>query len=232
MYNSGLSVKKLAIEFGCSRPTIVDRLQSRGITQRNRSESMYLRMSQTDMEGRKKLVAGANNGMRNSTKEQRENRLQKASIKKQQSLSKVGILEDFVFNAIKDLSPVAQKSFGVYNIDIAVGTVAIEIHNASAYPHTHKPTRKRIVNLLKGGWTVIYIKFGKEAIINETAINNLRFLIQHPRFYPSVACKYWMIRGTGEIATIGGLNGDNLSIIETSKNASNKTFIDIGNFTW
>jgi hypothetical protein len=232
MYNSGFSVKKLAGEFGCCRQVITDRLKSRGITQRNRSESMYLRMSQTDMEGRRKLVAGANNGMRNSTKEQRESRLKKSAVMKEKSLSKVGILEDFVMNALHDLSPVSQKAFGVYNIDIAVGTVAIEIHNASAYPHTHKPTRKRIINLLKSGWTVIYIKFGKDAIINEAAINKVRFIIDQSGTNPSISGKYWMVKGTGECPVSCCLNGDDLTIIETSIHLPNHAFVYAGKLVW
>lgn len=59
LYNSGKSVKQLAEMFETDRNTIGRRLKSVGITPRGRSESMFLRMSQTSPEERMKLVAKA-----------------------------------------------------------------------------------------------------------------------------------------------------------------------------
>lgn len=221
LYNSGFSVKRLASHFGCSRNVISNRLDRVGISARNRSESMYLRMSQTDAKGRLDLVAGANKAMRNSTKEQRANRLQKAAISKQKSGVRIGILEDFVFDSMKPYNPISQKPFMAYNIDIACGTVAIEVHNSSGFPHATPHHQKRIINLLKGGYTVVYIKMRAIIVINEVAMNKLRFICEQSSTNPSISGKYWVIRGTGELAAVGELDGDNLSVIKAPEHLFN-----------
>jgi len=175
-------------------------------------------MSQTDHAGRLLLVAGANNGMRNTTTEQRVNRLSKAAISKQRSLAQVGILEDIIFNNLTAFNPVMQKAFGTYNIDIACGSVAIEVHNNPALPHNLAYTQKRIINLLKGGWNVIYVKFCATVIINELAINQVRQFCQVSCDNPALTSQYRVIRGTGETIAIGHLDGDNISVVAASKN--------------
>jgi hypothetical protein len=47
LYNAGMSEKAIEKKIGLSRPAIRNRLLKAGIKPRNRSESMYLRMSQT-----------------------------------------------------------------------------------------------------------------------------------------------------------------------------------------
>jgi hypothetical protein len=59
LYDLGKSVKELSKIFGVSRGAIHLRLRDRGIIPRNRSQSMYLRMSQTSDEERKILTTKA-----------------------------------------------------------------------------------------------------------------------------------------------------------------------------
>lgn len=217
LYDSGFSVKKLAEHFGCSRGVIANRLIKLGIVQRNRSESMYLRMSQTSHEDRVKLVKGANNGMRKTSKEQRIKRLSLAAIGKQQSLSEVGIFEDIFFNALKEFNPVMQLAVGTYNIDIACGTVAVEIHNSTTTPHKRTGLLQRIEYLLKCGYTVVYFKIREKGIVNKIAIDKAIRICNHARINPSLSCKYWVISGTGETLFVGQMNGDNISIVATPK---------------
>jgi hypothetical protein len=178
-------------------------------------------MEQTTFEDRLKLVKNANIARKKSSKEDIIKRISKAAIRKEKTLCEVGILEDFVIKSINEFNPIAQKAFGTYNIDIACGPIAIEIHNCSALPHSLPHIKKKIINLLKSGWCVIYIKFRANAVINETTINQIRSICEISSSNPSINGKYWVIRGTGETISVGSLNGDDISIVNTSKNLIN-----------
>src|SRR5436190_333915 len=134
MFNSGKSVKAIADHFGCSRNVIGLRLGMSGIMVRNRSEGMFARMAETPFYERQKLAAGANEAMRSLSTEHHMKRLRLAAIYKQTSLSEVGILEQSVADRLARFKPVMQLAVNAYNIDIAVGSVAIEIHNSTVHP--------------------------------------------------------------------------------------------------
>jgi len=57
LYNTGKSVKQLSKIFGVSRGCIRKRLEANNIIPRNRSQSMYVRMSLTSEDERRKLTA-------------------------------------------------------------------------------------------------------------------------------------------------------------------------------
>lgn len=226
MFNSGKSVKAIADHFGCSRTVIQHRFRKAGITVRNRSEGMYARMAETSIEDRRKLVNGANNGMRNSSFQDRMRRLCLSAIGKQRSLSEVGILEEFVAEKLAFFDPIMQLAFGPYNIDIAIGSVAIEIHSCSSHPHSRINHRQRLKNLLKAGYTVVYVKPSKKTIINDAAINQLISVCEFARSNKAIRGKYWVIRGTGEGIAIGTLDGNDLSVVETPISLLDYTLIN------
>lgn len=223
LYNSGLSVKAIAEKFGVSRNVILVRLEKAGITQRNRSESMYLRMSQTSIENKRLLVSKANEGMRNASKDKIIERLKKSAKTKSQTLSKVGILEQYFIEEItkRGFNCISQFPFDVYNIDIAVGNIAIEIHNSLSNPDRLIPVRKRIINLLKGGWTPVYVKFRYNTLIDKITFDKLISLFKQSSSNPSFIGHYWVIGSTGETISVGRLDGDNITNINISESPFN-----------
>lgn len=219
-YGTGnISIKQLARKYGVCRDVIYRRLKEAGITPRNRSESMYLRMSQTPLEERIKLAAHANDTVRNMPAEFHKGNAIKQAISKQRNLSKIGILEETFIKALDEvgMNPVWQQACGPYNIDIACGNIAIEIHNSPRHPHTYPFYVKRIEYLLKRGWTVVYIKFGQGVTIDETTLNKIVTVCKAASFYPAECAEYWMVRGTGEFLAAGCLNGDNLTMIPVAQ---------------
>lgn len=223
MYNSGMSVKAISENLGFSRSSIVIRLKKAGITQRGRSESMFLRMSSTSIEDRKKLVKSANQAMRSTTKEQTIERLKKSAITKFQTKSKVGILEQYFIDHLtsKGLNCIPQFPFNVYNIDIAVGNIAIEIHNSLSNPDRLIHTRQRIIYLLKSGWIPVYVKFRYNTIIDKTTFDKIISLFNKSSCNPSFIGHYWVIGSTGETISVGRLDGDDISNVSISESPFN-----------
>src|SRR5258708_37807109 len=88
LFQSGMSVKAIASRFNVARHVITRHLKIAGITPRNRSESMYLRMSQTNSDERVALTR-ASHAARKAMLTPEEWGIRQA-LAKQTNLSKVG----------------------------------------------------------------------------------------------------------------------------------------------
>lgn len=216
LYNLGMSEKQVAIHFNVSRNVIRHRLLKHGVYIRNQSESEALKWSQMTDEQRAKQVKSANDKMRTLPKKFFKELSRKQAITKQKTRSKVGAFEELFIDELKrrGFEPIPQKAVDVYNIDIAVGDTAIEIHFSPVHPHNHIMYRKRIMKLLELNWNVIYIKITKDVFIDVATDDICRF-IDTTQSNKSSICQYRVIRGTGEFIASGRLDGNELSIIDT-----------------
>lgn len=217
-YVSGKSENAVSKKFGISRSAVRRRLEKAGVHIRNQSESEALKWAKMTKKQRANQVRKAHKSTANrSAKRLKE--IQRMSAKtKQKSLSKVGELEMEFIKAFekRGLTCKPQLAVDVYNIDIAVGNTAIEIHGNSSNPHTHKGFyKRRIVNLLKRGWNVIYIKTIGDVFVDRTA-DKVCAMIDLIKSDKSGICHYGMIRGSGELVATGCLDGDNIATVETT----------------
>lgn len=204
-YNSGRSVKSLAEEFGVSRGVIVHRLHSVGVTQRNRSESMFLRMSQTPTEERKRLAKAAQDARRRNGNS--PEMLHKLAIAKKRF---IGIFEAEFINAITSagIDVIPQEPFLSYNLDIGCGDIAVEIHTQIASPLSSRYIQ-RLMQCVKAGKNMIYVWISpRRLVVSDACYKNVISLIQSIRMNPPTRSKYWVIRGTGELYATGSFDSD------------------------
>lgn len=229
MFNNGVSVNALAKHFSVDRNVIRHRLKKNGVVLRSQSESMLVRMAQTSIEDRKKLVAKANETVRNLPKEFHHENACKQAVSKQRTGSKIGMLESVFMNTLSNvgLNPIAQLAVGPYNIDIACGSVAIEVHNTTANPNSIPRLQERIKYLLKRGWHVIYVKINRRAQLEQITLDQIVSICEIASRNPSIRCEYWMVRCTGETVAIACLDGDNISFIPILKSVFNHSFVHV-----
>lgn len=204
-YNSGRSVKSLAEEFGVSRSVIVHRLHSVGVTQRNRSESMFLRMSQTPQEERKRLAKAAQDARRGNHNS--PEMLHKLALAKKRF---VGVFEAEFINAITSagIDVIPQEPFLSYNLDISCGDIAVEIHTQIASPLSSRYIQ-RLMQCVKAGKNMIYVWIPpRHLVVSDMCYKNVVSLIQSIRMNPPARSKYWVIRSTGELYATGSFDGD------------------------
>ena len=214
-FRNGESVKSLATEFNVERSNIHLCLADKGVTPRNRSESMFARMSKTSLEERKELVAHANEAMRHLPPDFHKACSEKQAIRKQASLAKVGAGEAQFMHWLQQRGYEGrpQIAVGVYNIDILLRHIAVEIHINSGNPHAMPYYRKRIIKLLNSGYDVLYIKVSKQRQLESATANYaIAFLKMRDRV-PSMPCEYRMIRGDGEFVTGMSLDCDKNTLI-------------------
>lgn len=215
LYVSGESENAVAKTIGVDRSTIRTCLIKSGVHIRSQSESELLKWSKMNLEQRKNQVKKANETIRNLGKEFHRQSSIKQAKAKEQSLSKVGSLEIEFFNQLQSLGKkgIMQKAVDVYNIDIAIGNTAVEVHANSSIPHNHPYYRGRIKNLLKLGWNVIYIKCTGKVLI-ERAADKVSQMIDFIESNKPLVSQYGMISGSGQLIATGSLNGDDLSCVK------------------
>src|SRR5258708_5771589 len=132
LFQSGMSVKAIASRFNVARHVITRHLKIAGITPRNRSESMYLRMSQTNSDERVALTR-ASHAARKAMLTPEEWGIRQA-LAKQTNLSKVGDGEKLFIQWLSErgvVNCIPQQAVGKYNLDIGVAPIAVEIHETA-----------------------------------------------------------------------------------------------------
>lgn len=214
-YNSGESVLSISKRFKVSRNAINAILRHNNVTLRPQKDANKFRYANSTEDEKKAITKKANEAMRKQPQSFHHESAIKQAITKQNTLSKVGMFEQEIINYFHKAYPIPQLAFDAYNIDIAIWPVAIEVHVNSGHPHNMPYYRKRIINLLKGGWFVLYVKITKSGL-QQTCFDEIAAFIDTASLNPTSISQYRVIRGTGELIATGKRNGDNLTIIEGS----------------
>jgi very-short-patch-repair endonuclease len=124
---------------------------------------------------------------------------------RQRSESQVGAFEsDLIAMLIsRGLPTEAQRPVEGYNIDIACGPVAVEVHVCASSPLASAKLRKRIEKLLELGWSVIYVWINKYSTLRESAADEIVTFHKVAKSNPSAPRQYRVIRGSGETVLTG-----------------------------
>jgi hypothetical protein len=204
-YLYGKSVKALSAELHVTRDAIALRLKNRGITPRNRSESMYNRMAQTPPEERQRLAEAAHEAKRGYV-----NSAETCHRMAESKCKRVGMFESDFIDALENagISVTPQEPFLGYNLDLGCGDIAVEIHSQCASPLSSKFIKK-LMNCVNAGKSMIYVWFDpRRPAVTDACYQQVIATIQAFRRDPPVRSKYWVIRGTGELYASGSFDGD------------------------
>ena len=208
-YLSGKSAKALAADIGHSRQVVYRVLRNAGIATRNRSESMYVRMSQTSPEERQRLSAAAHEAKRGYVNSP-ETRHKMALARNK----RIGAFEHEFIVALTNagIKTFSQQPFLAYNLDIGCGNVAVEIEvGHGSLIHLPK-IRKRLVDCLESGMNLVYVSIAsKDFVVPDACYKQVISLVEFCRRNPPETCQYWMVRGTGEIYATGSLYRNQLA---------------------
>lgn len=173
------------------------RIVDAGGTTRSQSEANLVRMKREGVEGRKRLTKSANEKRRGSRVTPRE-ALNKAAARNQQI--GYGEVETIAALSAQKMPTDPQRPCGKYNIDVAVGPVAVELMtSANSYTMSKRRFRKRLKYLTDQGYCVVVVVFRFNRL--DALIGNLDDVVAFvKRAYrsPSVRRKHWMIRCRSE----------------------------------
>lgn len=217
LYQSGMSEKKLAEKLNVSRSVIRRRLIENNISPRGRSESMYIRMSQTSKEERAHLTKAAHDAVRGT----RQSFEYRCKVAKTREINRVGIglHENICLELLQEygLSCIPQKAIGPYNVDIAITKPAIIVEIFGGQWHTSdghaRGFRKRFDYILNQGWIPIIIWVTKYYPLGIGAIKYVVTLAEKMRRGEPMRRKEQMITGDGKPTVIGEYKLNNWPLI-------------------
>ena len=179
MWHEGVSVKAMSERLGIARGAVNARIKDLGLTVRNQHQAALIRM--TDPEERGRVVRKAHLAMAPMNAELAE------------LLDLLGVAAE------------RERQVGPRNLDLCVGNVAIEVHKSGRHPFSETSReRDRTESLLRRGLVVVYMW------INGTCggprlggAKQLVSLLQGADGNPPIGGQYWVIRGCGEIVSVG-----------------------------
>lgn len=203
-HESGKSIKQIAKSIGCSRAVIYDNFNHIGYKARNRSESMYERMKQTSPEGRQQLTKKAHDAVRGMIRSEKD-RIKRANGV-QKSLSKIGKWEKEFFDELehRGLDCIKQQAVNIYNIDIGIKSIAVEILSRGGFPLNRKNDFKKIKYLCNHGWSVIYIWSSVKKEFNiPVCCDQICVFVDLIQSDPSLIGEYRVIGRTGNLVASG-----------------------------
>jgi very-short-patch-repair endonuclease len=206
LYRSGWSVKKLAEHFSADRNAIGRRLKENGITPRDRSESMFLRMEQTSPEERLRLTTAAHNSVRGAKRSIQE-KMRRAAVR--EDIRYCSPIELRLINMLTDrgIKVIPQKAVGIYNIDIAIAPLRIAVEVYGGHWHAGgnhaRRFRERFDFLINAGWTPIIVWVSKQNPLTRGAADYIVSIAEKLRLNEPVGRHEHVISGGGQPSAIG-----------------------------
>mgnify|MGYP001608697279 CR=1 FL=1 len=204
LYIGGMSEKALAVLNGCERSAIRRRLLEQGVSPRNRSAGMYVRMAQTSAADRQMLTAAAHASQRGIIRSW-DDLCAKAIGRERAQKTTHG--ERLVAEWLRQLGLGSrpQRAIGPYNVALALDTspVAVEIFGGNFHASGRHATRmlERTKYLLDQGWSLLIAwTNGRAFPLTSTIAQPCLTLAQLTSAAPTGQRRYWVIRGNGETA--------------------------------
>lgn len=206
-YESGESEKSIADSFRVDRGVIRRRLISAGVTPRNCSSAMYVRMANTTAEERLRLTQAAHDAVRGKPKRP-ETLIKSAKTRERtRALERRSDIEgEFAMMlAAREIKFRRNAAVGPYNVDFAVDShsVAVEIFGGGWHAHGSHADRflKRTKYLMDRSWSVVVIWADRRRTpLSRGAVDELVAHMNARRANPSTGRQYRMLLGNGEDA--------------------------------
>lgn len=162
MYESGKSENAVAKHFGTDRGTIRKRLIEAGVKPRSQSEAEKLKWSQMDEDTRANQVKHAHDAVRGVPRREAEciARAKAREHLKHDHFIGYGEIEFCNLLADRGIDFTHQKAVGPYNVDIAIGSVAVELTgHCGRYSMFNPKEINRSTKLLERGYHVLAVEF-------------------------------------------------------------------------
>ena len=191
-YVGGESELSISLRTGISRIVIRRRFIENGVAIRNGSEANRLRMSRLTFKERCALTAASHVGVKLIGKDQRRQIREKFALSRCQ---KRGWGEDILLERLLrlNLPAVNQTPCGIYNIDITVGTVAVELFSLPWEKQARIRFPKRFKYLADHGYTLLNVGFRRKPQFLGNIEDVIR-IIQETYRLPPKERKHRMIR--------------------------------------
>lgn len=204
MYQDGYSENAIAKHFGVARTAVRPRLIDAGITPRSQGESELLKWSKMTEEQRANQVKSAHAACIGVTKSF-EHRVAIAKAREKAVADHhigVGEPEFKEFLSSRGIPFIYQKAVDTYNLDFAIGSVAVELTSVTGrYRGDKEHLNKRTVNLLERGYKTLGVEFDCAESLMACA-EYVVATVQEMNGLESFGREYWVIRCRRQDTTV------------------------------
>lgn len=212
-YEAGASEYALSQQYGVSRGVISKRLRDAGIERRTMSEAGKARNASMTSAERKKQTAAANRAARMRSQPTIEKHRKALTLEAQGKFESTG--EELLHSLLAErgVNAIPQRAIGVYNVDLAVLPVAVEVLGGGW--HAVKTVHaERTPYILDEGWHLIMVwdHEGRSALGPGAAEYIVTFLDEIRR-NPPATCQYRVISGQGEVLASSGRESNEFSLV-------------------
>lgn len=211
-YASGTSEYAIARQLGVSRDVITRVLRENGVKRRGRSDAGIVRASKMTAAQRADQAAAAHAATRGRVAtvaercryaKSRERRPPKPSIYESQFAE---------WLAERDIPYRREVAVGPYNIDFAVGPVAVEILGGGW--HAYKPLHaRRTPYILNQGWAMVFVWATVNHPMTAAAADYVHSTANLTSRDPALIGQYRVIRGDAHVITGGSAHDHEFALI-------------------
>jgi hypothetical protein len=199
LFEQGWPVLRIAKDIGMSRVYVNSCLHDMGIPLPSISDGNRKAAALLTPEQRKERAEGAHAAIR---RRGRPKATQNASaVEKQATMQYVGFGEAEFSQMLerRGFNVTPQAAWNGYNIDIMVGSVAVEIHHFTTHPFYRTQTVRRAVEMLCAGLHMFYIQIDPRTnILTEAAADQFVAFFDLVSAEPSAIGQYRVISGDGQ----------------------------------
>lgn len=212
-YLAGASEYALSQQYGVSRGPISRILIGAGVERRGMSDAGKVRNASMSQAERKLQTAAANRAARMRRVPQIE------KLRAALDAERRGVHESDGERALagmlreRGLDPIAQRAIGVYNADLAVLPVAVEVLGGGW--HSIKSVHaERTPYILDEGWHLVMVwDYEGRSALGSGAADYLISFLEEVRRNPPATSQYRVVTGQGEILAASGREDDKFPLV-------------------
>lgn len=216
MYKSGMWKNEIAKVTGISEGAVGKYLEKLGIPiANNRSDAMKNRIDRMTTKEIKELTKPAHDAVRGMKRTNAD--LAKRARGKEKAGKLHGKAEKDLYWYLVNLGikPIPQKAIWIYNIDLMIGNVAVEVTGRGRKRANYTAYIERTKYLLNKGLALIYVWANSAFPIEIGAAEYIVSFCDRVSSNPSMLGKYWVIRRDGKLMTSGGSDDNEFAGILT-----------------
>ena len=215
LHNQGIGVSGIAKRLGVSPGTIKLVLLRNNIKPRNRHEQQLVRMQNTTPEDRKKLTQKAHEAKRGKPNSLEAKEKHALTIFKKGTYN-TSKYETFLYNLLvaRGLSPLRQFPVSIYNCDLALPPVMVEIFGGHwHWSGSHLAIiEERVRCILNAGYHLLIFPVNNISPFTESIADYIISFFDFAQRNPAATREYRVIWRSGEVITSGCIDDDNISI--------------------
>lgn len=217
MYLGGATKNDVARHFGIASGSAGNILERNGIAKSNRNEAVRIRNARMTPEQRLANTKAAHDAVR-GRKVGYDELCQRAVTRERTGGIASSVAEHQLAALLRErtnLPVIQQKAVGKYNIDIAIGSVAVEVSGRNLKGYSLTISRERTEYIIDSGYLFVRVWANRSRnVVTADLADYLVALAEQVSGDPSARREYRVVRGNGQLVASGSREDDHFAGVD------------------